>query len=1436
MSGYLRHIELSRQLEEKAKEASRNRKHAEERIQQLEGLIGDAKKADCQITDAEELLAQASSAMAAKDFKLALDKTQEGEDKAKAAFLQEANSILEASESFVSLLQRAEADTAEYEALLGSAREALDKGSFGEGVETARRSWTKLEKTLHEHLSRSFSSVQTRILAAKAMEKDTAMAEDLLSRARSALEATEYEDALTHTEEALDILGRELGYELETEEKVVREFLEAGRALKANIAKAEGYLEKGKKELEGGDYQKSFNYLKQARGEAERQLQKAFDSGKASLQEPLEEARKLGVDVTQAEAAGEEAMEAAKTEDYGRASNLLREALQGLEGAKFRLVLDTISASRPKFLRAKEMNVNIESTMEIFNKAREKLQDGKHTDALYYAEKGNEELDKLVGEVDEAASRTQELEAEIGSFADQGLELSEVQSLLVEAKARLSAGDLKAWASQLKKVEKGLEKARTDRCGEMLDEVQFIITLADKSDLDMDEATVGIQECTQLLKSKEVSKALTEATKLQQKTEARLTSHFRAKLESLKDALPPTAAAHQVSELLLKVETALDVRDYGTAARLAEEAEEKAEGLSESFGTRVLEGLQAAQELATEHDLNVSGLRETYLAAKEALEKGELRALFRQVDTVRETLAHVTQRAFDEVKARVIEARNAGIDIAEEKELLKAAKEAITGGDISQGLIDLRACDESAKAHLDAFQQVRDTMGAAAVLVAEGKKKDVNMARAVELLLKGKTAFETGDVERALETARDARAEAEKAISVLNVNDRLVAAEESLALARSLEVDVDPWVNLLARSKRALDHGDFREAVELAMEVEAQTRAGVLNSVNSRVARSESMLEKVQVPAQEIGALEAALKETKAFLEERKLKEAADRSHEILAQSEALAELYDEILQDQQEADTLIADLQALSIKVSAPEKLLAKAAKALNEGRLSVAKQFTGEALGQLAKDRKESIERMIKGFEVSAVKAKKEGVATAEAEALLKQARTELAEGHYQQSLASAMKSEVLLEKMGLQREIAQNSLETTRERIHALPTQVDYLQKILMEAEKAFEAGDYVKSLEVAINASDELGRIKEEWEVTHASEEVALRDFNVADALGLDCSQLSLILDEARAAAKKGDMAGAKESYDRMATEASGMVSTYLTDLHSKVRNARVLSSLLDCEVEGIEDRLSEGLAYLEEDQFVSAHQVLSGALVEVQRALEAKIEGVIAKAEERLDHAAEVGADMKGARRRIEEAKAALQGKTYETAVRAAQEATESLESLEESARRFVEVTSEAKSLISTARKFGISVRPAEESLGQAMAWKDENPEAALENAERGLEQVREAIDAFTPTLELSLDVSGPVMGKVVDATLRVRNASKALAKDLEVEVLGDLEVKDLDVPPSVRANGEVALPFTITFRSHGDVPVLVKAKARRLIDDEEYEWEQVVQVAVANSA
>ncbi len=1261
------------------------------------------------------------------------------------------------------------------------------------------------------------------------------MAEDLLSSARSALDASDYHEALSQTEEALEVLGRELEFELEEERRAVAQLMEAGKALEADVSKAQSYLSKSEKDLEKSEYEKAFNSLKQARAEAERQLKKAIESGEASLKAPIQEAKKLGADIAAAESLAKEAMKAAKDGDYGAASQLIRKALQELVDAKFQSVLHTISLSRPKFLKAREMGADVKGPVGIFNKAREALQSGNFKDALYYAEKGNEELDNQIQEFSSAHQKMAELTEEIRSFSEQGLNLSEAESLLKAAEEELSGADLKSWSSLTQRIEKSLESARSERASELLEESQFLLTLAEKTGLSLSEESEGLHECSQALKAGEAGRALRDADQLKSRLEEGISSHLRSKLENVKEILPEEELG-DTSELILKAETALEVRDYQTAAKMVGEAHSKAEGRAGELASTVLEGLAAAQQLSANHSIDAYGLREAHLSAKRSFDDNDPTQVFNELKRVEEQLRGLSQEAFEKVKARVIEVRNSGIGIEGLKGTLKKAKAAIVAGDIIPGLIHLQECDTEAKDSLDLYQKVHDTMASAAVLIAEGKKKQVNMSRAIELLLKGKTAFEAGDLKRALEYAQDSRAEAEKEISVLNVTDRIMEAKESLELARMLEVDVSVWSNLMRRAKQSLDAKDFREAVELAMEVEEQANAGIRNKINSKVARAEALLDKIQVPAKEIGDQQASISKAKEFLEDGNMREAAEIAKKSLAECDELVKIYEGTLEVMRRTETFVSDLQSMSVKVSGPEKLISKASKVLEDGNLKHARQLGEEALAQLEKLREESVERTMKSFEAVVAKAKSDGINTSTAEKFLQRARSLLKDGSFQEALAAAMQSEAEVEKMGLQKEIAENALETARKRIMGLPSPVTYLTKLLEESEVAFEKGDYVASLEASIQAGDEFTRLRETWEDMENSEEIALGYYRTAEKVGVDVSRLAVMLEDAKEATERGDLDAAKEAFDELGTQAAGLTSSYLTQLHTQVRNAQVMCSLLNCEVEDVEERLSEGRSYTDENKFEKAYEILYQTQEEVVGALRQRVEELIAKAEEALGHAEKLGVNTKKARQMVEEARTALSEGRFEKAVRLSQESTDILKSKEDFNKRFMEATYEAESLIKTAKKFGIDVKKAEKYLQHAFDLKDTDPDGALREARESLRIVQSALEAFSPSLDLGLDLEVASRGTWNDATLILRNRGRALAKDVSLEVLGDLEVQDLQVPNAIRANSETEIELRLMFNATGTIPVMIKARAKRVLDDQEYEWEKVFNISVDGAA
>jgi hypothetical protein len=70
--GYLKQLQLTRQLEEQAKKAAKNREAAEKKIQEAESLVSSAKEMGGDAGEAQRLLVDATGLFSSKDYKGAL--------------------------------------------------------------------------------------------------------------------------------------------------------------------------------------------------------------------------------------------------------------------------------------------------------------------------------------------------------------------------------------------------------------------------------------------------------------------------------------------------------------------------------------------------------------------------------------------------------------------------------------------------------------------------------------------------------------------------------------------------------------------------------------------------------------------------------------------------------------------------------------------------------------------------------------------------------------------------------------------------------------------------------------------------------------------------------------------------------------------------------------------------------------------------------------------------------------------------------------------------------------------------------------------------------------------------------------------------------------------------------------------------------------------
>ncbi len=181
--------------------------------------------------------------------------------------------------------------------------------------------------------------------------------------------------------------------------------------------------------------------------------------------------------------------------------------------------------------------------------------------------------------------------------------------------------------------------------------------------------------------------------------------------------------------------------------------------------------------------------------------------------------------------------------------------------------------------------------------------------------------------------------------------------------------------------------------------------------------------------------------------------------------------------------------------------------------------------------------VSKTLAGFQATVTRLRREGVDTTIAENLLHQARMALDEGKAVQALQFASRSEAELERVELQRRIAEGSLQSAERALaHAAgdgivaPDAVDEVGR----ARSAFQERDYPTVFERALSASDILSLARDNHRRAKDALAAANRQFAEAKTFEADAKEAKARLDAATRSAEAGEYGDAVRAA-REATE-------------------------------------------------------------------------------------------------------------------------------------------------------------------------------------------------------------------------------------------------------------------------------------------------------------
>jgi hypothetical protein len=1434
---YLKHIQLSKQLEERAKEATKFRQLAEKELGEAEKGIEEAKKIDANITESEAVFADANEAVRSKDYKLALEKATESKEKAQKAYQERTKTIVDSSLVLLKLAKNIGADTSSADSLAKSAGEALSKDDFEKAIEFAQKSWKKSEKILHEHLSSSFSTAQAVIVAAKKQEKDTSVAEDLMSRARSAMEDNDYQTAMDYMNECMESVSSELGQDINAMLEEARAMIDVSKEIGEDTSKVEGIVERARAELDNKDFERSLNSSKQARAEAEKALHRSVENGIDTLEKSISKAESIKADTSKTKALLSETRESLKGGNYLESVTLIKKALEDVENAQFQTVLETISKSRSKFVKARDIGADMGKAMELLNESREALKQGDFGKALECARRGDAEVDKLVEEFQSVEKQISDLQADLTQAETLGIDISSAKTLLDKAALALKTRSFGRLAKHIEESKEELEKAEYERTMELIEAAELGLTLGEQIGTDLSKADIILEECVVLTKSKDYTKAIELATECREVTDERVEEHLGETITDLgasADAIGKEAVSAR--KLLDKAESALAIKDFSKSTELVTDARDLLEDKFKQKGAGLLRSLEAGIEIGKVMDENTEELETRLENVRQSIQDGKFDELVEVTGDVASQVSGLTDSAFSFVKEKVVEARKTGVGIEAMRGLLKKAKIAMGTEDYSQALSLLVECNRTVDELQVDHKETYNAISSSAALVGEARKKKMDVSKALRILLAAKKAFEGHDYEKALDLANRSKKEAEKLMVLYSSAEKIAGVNERIDLAQELGIDVAGMNGVVQEAKDAIKEKKYEAALELAEKsmsgVEELLRDGILNTIASTQSLTTESREEGIRP----DTIDENLTEARRLLDEGEYEVSAKLASEA---KDAISEMrgrLDEAAEKVKEARTTLQEVEGMNVEAPEARSLLERAERGLETGRYGDAIESAEESQRSVQLERDTFITDMINSFIEVIKKSKQEGVNTKSAEELIAKAKNHFRNGEYKESIEFAMKSESEAERVGLQQDMARKAITTAKKKMDGFPVTIKEAEDLLQEAQGAFNSGEYPSALELSLKSGDVFHEAVEAYEEAKKSFDLAEKTRNTIESIGADSSDVDKLLAEAKSALDSGNMKAAREAATQCHEWALGVCESYIHQIVAQTADNIDLAEELGLESSLPRHKLGESKALIKNRDFENAKNLVDSAREDIEDTLSEVATQMIENSESALKYAKKMGADVAQNEGMISSAREALEQGRFQDALDLAEESVKLVESSRKLEKEFIDLTYKADSIIGSAKRFGIDIKDAEKLLLEALDAKTVNMEEAIEHAKKSVDLASGAIDGFAPSMTAEIDIEKANLDEWMDAKLTLRNDGRTLASNVSVQMLGDAETEGIEPIESIRAGGSEDVEFKIRMTAPGTVPLAIKVISHRVFDEAEYVEESIAQIEVADTS
>jgi hypothetical protein len=1432
---YIKQLQLSKQIEQKAKEAAKSRKTAEDKLEEAEKAIELMRSFGAQSSEAEKHFVEAREAFKGKDYKLVLSHSTHTIETCNQTCRDRIEEVLRSAHSLLDLGKDRITVPAQMRNMMASAKEDAEQGRFEHGFNTAKELYEKADQLVNRTVAEAFGEAQSKALFLEGLKVDIDSERSQLGRARRALEEGRYKESLQETDRclaSLDNLTKEQfrsGYDSLKEQE--------GFAFDEHfdLSRVKEKMEAAQNRMESQDYEEAFADLASADTELRRALGKGMNAYIATAKRRSVPLKDLGVDVSMVLALITEAKDQVKEEDFRAANGTLAKLRDLLTDLERKQLAKSLARMKSRLLIAKKVKADLTGTLGLVEEARLAQEKGDMPLAVQKVEESDRELNR-------ALAGYQEVEAELVEFRSVserartlGLNIDDATRTVALARRAALRQDFASAASLLRDSKRDVQTAIQEHYGKMVIRIELDLGLAMRIGADVSSDSSTLDALVQKVKQNEFGIVEAELKELAQDIKQKIDRRAQHVLIQARKAIDTYKGPLDVTEakaLLASADEELRKGNFVSAHDLAQSAVEtlKKEELLQVEGR--IDEAERILAIMKEMECESNTLKEKFRRAVELRQQRMFGESARLATEVVQFGSSIIKDELSRQMAKVGKAinisRKKGVEVSAPEHFIEGAWRALNAdrmdeafGLMNDSMEELRRMNQL---HTEVYDQIADVRA----LLQQAEAKNLPVGNAAATLEGAQDLFEEGRYAEARDMSQKAYLEVERGASVLIAPKMLGEAESLVEIVGKVRSDNAKLAKDLAQAKELERAGKHLEAITAAKNVRNGAQSEVMAALQHEIDTSRSTIRRSQADGMDMVSAEMMVSKAETLLNEG-LYNDAWRALEL-----ARSELDQSVFMEQKAKDLLhqteleIREVEELGLDIGPAMEVLQKAYFLQRAGNHALALEL-GKKAEQIACS---SAERMVKD-RLSALEGQYQLGTLSGPDYIPSAKRKEdvmslLAQKRYKESIILLGPYELDLMELRRNREQAQMRMRQLEQRLQtaqAAGRVSEYGRQMALRAQERLNEGAYSESLMLMARCEEDQQNLEEMYS-SREKELASLReDLEYVQDQGRKRSTAQL-LEQAGAALRKLDFERSSLFLRRgraALMEATGHeVGQYFEELMA-------LTRLM--EREGIE--VPSGTVNGGNGQFTKMNEIrpkdlerLRAEVGEFRRIVTVRFRERMRQVSEKVGRAGADGLEVSASMKLLTHAEELNRNGKMEEAF-ATLDASERLQGVTwTDYQEFNKLREDVMRKCAAIKLAGGDVAEAERLLNGSEHEMLKDSANALHQVRAVRTELDRRMADMVPDIGVDIDfLEDPKAGKWTKAVMRVSNQGTGPAKSVSVQLKGPIEIRGGRFLPLVAPGKTERFGVELCPRNSGKLVITLVLEARSQLTDEDCGYE-----------